>query len=101
MVASFYAVRIMPLARATRSASKPRVSVLYVGTDEAASRLDAARQAAERYAEPKKWRRVMVQRRGAVFQLYRFLTANEASKARGNMSRLRREHVANIVVERR
>lgn len=100
MVRQGYTVRIMPFARAKRAASKPRAMVLHIGTDEAESALDAARQAAERYAAPK-WNRVMVRRRrgkrGTVFELYRFITRPE--RRDGNLRNLQREHVANIVVE--
>lgn len=98
----FYTVRIMPFASARRAASKPRASMLYVGTDEAESALDAARQAAERYAAPKEWSRILVRRRSKrsmVFELYRFLTKYE--KPLSNANKLQREHVANIVVEKK
>jgi hypothetical protein len=101
-VSGFYTVRIMPFASAKRTANKPRASMLYVGTDEAESALDAARQAAERYAGPKEWSRILVRRRNKrsmVFELYRFLTKYE--KPLSNANRLQREHVANIVVEKR
>jgi len=100
--AGFYVVRIRPIANAARARS-PRQAVFYIGTDEAESFSDAAQQAAQRYAEPKRWRRVCATRSrgggGKLFLLYRYRT--QAETPQGNISKLQREHVANIAVEKK